>query len=151
MQTARPEAQYMRRWARHVDPRSGRTAGEALEFERSLLCHLRQRTRRHVLSGRAVSVIMATLDPVGLDRFAALASCKGGNRSSLSLPSSKSTFSQPFNRKCISEVERIGSIIIFHLNKLWKAKFSTLCVMLYFLRGCRGNLELTTLGTERVN
>ena len=32
---------------------------------------------------------------------------------SLSLPSSKSTFPQPFKEKCISEVVRIGSIIIF--------------------------------------
>ena len=38
----------------------------------------------------------------------------------LSLPSSKSTFSQPFKEKCISEVVRIGSIIILHLIKLWK-------------------------------
>ena len=39
-------------------------------------------------------------------------------RLTLSLPSSKSTFSQPFKEKCISEVERIGSIITFYLNKL---------------------------------
>ena len=35
----------------------------------------------------------------------------------LSLPSSISTFSQPFKKKCTSEVVRIGSIIIFHLSK----------------------------------
>ena len=35
----------------------------------------------------------------------------------LQLPSSRSTFSQPFREKCISEVVRIGSIIIFHLSK----------------------------------
>ena len=35
-----------------------------------------------------------------------------------SLPSSKSTFSQPFREKCINEVVRIGSVVIFHLNKL---------------------------------
>ena len=35
----------------------------------------------------------------------------------LSLSSSKSTFSQTFNDKCISEVARIGSVIIFHLSK----------------------------------
>ena len=45
----------------------------------------------------------------------------------LSLLSSKSTFSQPLKRKCISEMVRIGSIIIFHLSKLWKAKFFVLC------------------------
>ena len=27
----------------------------------------------------------------------------------------------------MSEVVRVGSIIIFHLSKLWKAKFSILC------------------------
>ena len=40
-----------------------------------------------------------------------------------SLPSSKSIFFQPFKQSCISEVVRIGSIIIFYLSKLWKAKF----------------------------
>ena len=42
---------------------------------------------------------------------------------------------------------RIGSIIIFHLSKLWKAKFSILCD---FSRGCTRNLILITLGNERV-
>ena len=37
----------------------------------------------------------------------------------LSLPSSKSTFFQPFKEKCISEVVGIGSIIV-HLSKLWR-------------------------------
>ena len=36
----------------------------------------------------------------------------------VSLPRSKSTFSQPFKEKCINEVVRIGSIIIFHPSKL---------------------------------
>ena len=39
----------------------------------------------------------------------------------LSRPSSKSTFSQPFKEKCISEVVKLGSIIIVRLSKLWKA------------------------------
>ena len=43
------------------------------------------------------------------------------------LPSSKSAFSQPFKDKFISEVVRIASIIIFHLSKLWRARFSILC------------------------
>ena len=43
------------------------------------------------------------------------------------LPSSKSTFSQPFREKCISEVVRIGSIIMFPLSKLWIFKFFKLC------------------------
>ena len=52
----------------------------------------------------------------------------------LSLPSSKRTFSQPFKEKCISEVMRIGSIIIFHLSKLWKAKFFILCGVIFLVR-----------------
>ena len=43
------------------------------------------------------------------------------------LQSSKSTFSQPFKEKHIGEVVRIGSAIIFHLSKRWKAKFFILC------------------------
>ena len=40
-------------------------------------------------------------------------------RLTISLPSSKSsTFSQPFKEKCIREVVRIGSTIIFDLSKL---------------------------------
>ena len=65
--------------------------------------------------------------------------------------SSKSTFSQSFKEKCISEVVRIGSIIIFHLSKLWKAKFVILCDVIFLVRGCKGNLKLITLGSERVN
>ena len=39
----------------------------------------------------------------------------------LSLPSSDlSTFSQPFKEKCIGEVVRNSSIIIFHLSKAMK-------------------------------
>ena len=52
----------------------------------------------------------------------------------LSLLSSKSTFSQPFKRKCISEVARTGSTIIFHLGKLWKAKFSIPCDAIFLVR-----------------
>ena len=53
----------------------------------------------------------------------------------LSLLSSKSTFSEPFKEKMyISEVLRIGSAIIFHLSELWKAKFSILCDVLLLVR-----------------
>ena len=38
----------------------------------------------------------------------------------LSLPSSKSTFSQRFEEKCISEVVRSGSIIIFHQGQSYE-------------------------------
>ena len=34
----------------------------------------------------------------------------------------KCTFSQPFKEKCISVVVRTGSIIIFHLSKLWNSQ-----------------------------
>ena len=65
----------------------------------------------------------------------------------LSLLSSKSTFSQTFKEKCIIEVVRIGSIIIFHLRKLWKTKFFILCDVTLLVRG---NLILITLDSESV-
>ena len=37
-------------------------------------------------------------------------------------------------KKCIGEVVRIGSIIIFHLSKLWKAKFFILCDAIFLVR-----------------
>ena len=43
--------------------------------------------------------------------------------------------------KCMSEVVRIGVIIIFHLSKLWKAKFSILCDVI-FLERLQGKLEI---------
>ena len=52
----------------------------------------------------------------------------------LSLLSSKSTFSQPFKEKCVSEVARICSIIIFHLSKPLKVKFSILCAVIFLVR-----------------
>ena len=55
-------------------------------------------------------------------------------RSSLLPPSWKSTFSQPFNLQHISNVVRIGSIIILYRRKLWKAKF-------FILWCCTGNLS----------
>ena len=61
----------------------------------------------------------------------------------LSLPSSKSTFSQHFKEKCINKVVRIGSIIIFHQSKLWIWPSSSYRLMLYFWWGCRGNLKLS--------
>ena len=51
-----------------------------------------------------------------------------------SLQSSKTTFSQPFKDKCISDILRIGSIIIFHLSKLWKANFFILCGVIFLVR-----------------
>ena len=55
-------------------------------------------------------------------------------RLTLSLPSSKSTFFQPFKEKCISEVMSIGRIIIFRLSKLWKPKFFILCDAILLVR-----------------
>ena len=52
----------------------------------------------------------------------------------LSLPSSKSTFSQSFKEKCTREVARIGSIIVFHVSKPWKAKFSILRDVILLVR-----------------
>ena len=71
------------------------------------------------------------------------------NALTLFLPSSESAFSQPSYREIITEGVRIGSIIISNLSKLRNAKFIILSV-LYFWWGCRGNLKLITLGSERV-
>ena len=58
----------------------------------------------------------------------------------------KVTFSQLFKEKCISEVVRIGSLIIFHSSKLWNATFFILCSI-----DTAGEiLKLITLGSERV-
>ena len=55
--------------------------------------------------------------------------------SGLSLLSSKGTFSQPFKEKMYKhEVATIGSIIIAHLSKLWKAKFFILRDVIFLLR-----------------
>ena len=55
-------------------------------------------------------------------------------QATLSLPSSKSTFSQPFGEKCIREVVGIGSIIIFHLSKLWKASYPIILCVIFLVR-----------------
>ena len=51
----------------------------------------------------------------------------------LSLLSSKCTFSNHV-LKLMYKRGRIGSIIIFHLSKLWKAKFVILCDVLFLVR-----------------
>ena len=45
----------------------------------------------------------------------------------------------PKFKKNISEVVRIGSIIIFNSSKLWKAKFFILCDVIFLVK-CRGKL-----------
>ena len=40
-------------------------------------------------------------------------------------------YCQPFPEKCISEVVRIGSTIIFHLSKLWITKLFILCDVIF--------------------
>ena len=63
-------------------------------------------------------------------------------RWTLSLPSLKSTFSQPFKQKMYKwGNERIGSIIIFHLSKRWKAKFSILCDVIFLVK-LQGKFEV---------
>ena len=37
-------------------------------------------------------------------------------------------------RKCMSEVVIFGSVIIFHLSKLGKSKFSILCDVIFLVR-----------------
>ena len=58
----------------------------------------------------------------------------------------KSTFSQPFKEECISEVV-LSSLIWVSYEK----PSSPYCAMLYLWWGCRRNLKLVTLGSERVN
>ena len=43
--------------------------------------------------------------------------------------------------KCIGEVVRISSIIIFHLSKLWKARFFILCDVIFLVR-LQGKFEI---------
>ena len=50
-----------------------------------------------------------------------------------------------FNKKCISEVVRIGSVI-FDLSKLSKTKFLILCDVIFLVR-LLGKFKLITLGT----
>ena len=61
---------------------------------------------------------------------------KGVSPLILSLLSLKSTFYQHMYkmRKCIHEVARIGHIVISHQSKLWKAKFSILCDVIFLVR-----------------
>ena len=62
----------------------------------------------------------------------------------------KSTFSQPFKEKCIRDVVRIGCVTIFYLSKLWKAKFSILCDVIFLVRLQGKFVKLITVGSERV-
>ena len=70
-----------------------------------------------------------------------------------STPKFKKFILSTFQReKRISEVVRLRGIIIFHLSKLWKAKFFILCDVMYFWWRCRGNLTLITCnGSAAVN
>ena len=69
----------------------------------------------------------------------------------LPLPSSKRTFSQPFQKKCICELMWISTITIFIWVSYEKPSSSLNCVMQYCWWSCRGNLKLIILGSERVN
>ena len=51
----------------------------------------------------------------------------------LSLPTSKVHSPNLPEEKCMSEVVRIGSIIIFHLRKPWKDKFFIMCDVILIL------------------
>ena len=56
-------------------------------------------------------------------------------------PKFKKYILQTFKEKCMSEVVRIGSVILFHLGKLWKTKFSTLCDVTFLVR-LQGKFEI---------
>ena len=69
-------------------------------------------------------------DPQNRHKVESQTNSPGSPHLTLSLSySSTSTFSQPFKEKCISEVVGTGSIIIFHLSKLWKT--SILCDVIF--------------------
>ena len=60
------------------------------------------------------------------------------------------TFSQHSKEKDICDVVRIGSITIFYLSKLWKARFFMLCDGILYFWGCRRSLEtVIPVGSER--
>ena len=55
------------------------------------------------------------------------------------------------NSQCVSDVVRIGSLIIFHLSKLSKAKFFILCDAIFLVR-LRGKCEIDhTLGVKELH
>ena len=56
-------------------------------------------------------------------------------------PKFKKYIPSTFEEKCISELVRIGSIIIFHLSKLWNTKFFILCNII-FLVMLQGRFEI---------
>ena len=56
---------------------------------------------------------------------------------------------KPSKEKCISDAVRIGSIIIWQLNKLWKAKFFTLCDIMFLVRP-QEKFDIDHSGRERV-
>ena len=72
-------------------------------------------------------------------------------RLTLSLPSSTRVLSQPFKKKCITDIMSICSIIIFPPSKLCKAKFFILCDVIFLVRLQGKNLNLITLGKGRFN
>ena len=63
------------------------------------------------------------------------------DKSTLSLPSSKGAVPNLPKEKGMSEVVRIGSIIISHLSKRWKAKFFTLCDVISLVK-LQGKFEV---------
>ena len=101
-----------------------------------------------VYSEGAVSMENSHSTPSDRDTFWTLTTkfCETGLYTSLSLPSSKRIFSQPFKDQCISAVVRIGSIIIFHLSM----KGQVLHTVWYHISGEAAGEILNTLGTERV-
>ena len=69
----------------------------------------------------------------------------------LSFPSSKSTFSQPFKRKYMSAVVRICSIIFLYWSEwIWKAKFSLLCNVIFLARLQSQEVDRITFSLPRV-
>ena len=88
---------------------------------------------------KVLTLFGITLIYSGFQKFLALGELERGARErgtslTLSLPSSKSKISKSLKEECISAIVRIGSIIIPHLSKLWKAMFSMLRDVIFLLR-----------------
>ena len=69
----------------------------------------------------------------------------------LSLPSSKRTFSQHLKRKCLSDVVRIGSLIIFPLSNLLYEKPSSSYCYVIFPVGLQGKFEVKGTNVSWIN
>ena len=77
--------------------------------------------------------LVCSLSPPPLPPPRQLRLSSPARKSKSTLPTEFKKYPQPFKERCISEVIRIGSIIIFPVSKLWKAKFFILCGVIFLV------------------